>query len=197
VRDGEGWQTKSSHTHFADEHVVVATDVVQTPNRPRPKPWSVVHRKPAVVIAAITEHGKLLLVRQERVPIRSAIWETPAGQVEDSIEPNARQIEAAALRELLEETGHELAPAGELIPLGYYFSSPGFTDEHGYFFLARPVQRRASNFVDEAESILDCRAFAPDELRQMIAQNEIRDANTLSILAKLVARDFLALHARS
>ena len=197
MRDGDGWTTKSSQTHFVDEHLVVATDVVQTPNRPKPKPWTVVHRKPAVVIAAMTEEGKLLLIRQERIPIRSMIWETPAGQIEDAIEPDQNQIRTAALRELLEETGHELAPAGELISLGYYFSSPGFTDEHGYFFLARPVQRRVGDYGrDEAESILDCHAFSIDELRSMIAQNEIRDANTLSILTKLAVGGFLVLAPR-
>jgi ADP-ribose pyrophosphatase len=197
VRDENGWETKSSRTHFANAYVEVATDVVQTPTRPNPKPWTVVHRKPAVVIAAMRDDGKLLLVRQERVPIRSAIWETPAGQIDDAIEPNEKQVQAAALRELLEETGHELAPGGELISLGYYFSSPGFTDEHGYFFLAKPVQRRAGGFAgDEAESILDCSSFAIDELLGMIARNEIRDANTLSIFAKLAAHGFLPAAAR-
>lgn len=197
MRDGNGWETKSSQTHFADKHLEVVTDLVQTPTRPKPKAWTIVHRKPAVVIAAMRRDGKLLLVRQERIPIRSTIWETPAGQIDETVEPNEQEVEAAALRELLEETGHELAAGGELIPLGYYFSSPGFTDEHGYFFLARPVESRAERFAgDEAESILDCGAFAVDELRTMITQNEIRDANTLSILAKLTALGFLALTVR-
>ena len=143
------------------------------------------------------EDGKLLLVRQERVPIRSTIWETPAGQIDDTIEPNEEQVRSAALRELTEETGYELAAGGELISIGYYFSSPGFTDEHGYFFLARPVERRAEHWKwDEAESICDCAAFTVDELRKMIAENEIRDANTLSILAKLAALGFLCLTVR-
>jgi len=33
---------------------------------------------------------------------------------------------------------------------------------------------------DESESILDCRAFSVPEIRRMIAENEIRDANTLA-----------------
>jgi ADP-ribose pyrophosphatase len=192
VRDGNGWETKSTQRHFKDEHLEVVTEVVQTPNRPKPKAWTIVHRKPAVVIAAMRADGKFLLIRQERVPIRSAIWETPAGQIDDAVEPSQKQVETAALRELLEETGHELVPGGELIPLGYYFTSPGFTDEHGYFFLARPVERRDGSLShDEAESILDCGAFSVDELQRMIAQNEIRDANTLSIFAKLGATGLL------
>jgi ADP-ribose pyrophosphatase len=198
VRDGKGWETKARNTHFADEHLEVATEVVQTPSRPKPKAWTVIRRKAAVVIAAVRSDGRFLLVRQERVPIRSAIWETPAGQIDGAKEPNEKQVQAAALRELLEETGHELAAGGELIPLGYYFSSPGFTDEHGYFFLARPVQLRAEGFArDEDESILDCHAFTVEELRRMIAQNEIRDANTLSIWAKLGALGFLPLEGRA
>jgi ADP-ribose pyrophosphatase len=197
VRDGNGWETKSSQKHFGDEHLEVATEVVQTPSRAAPKIWTTVHRKPAVVIAALRADGKFLLVRQERVAIRSAIWETPAGQIDETFEPNETEVKATALRELREETGHELTAEGELIPLGYYFTSPGFTDEHGYFFLARPVKPSASGFsIDEAESILDCRAFSFDELQRMIAQNEIRDANTLSIFAKLGANGLLPLQVR-
>ena len=65
------------------------------------------------------------------------------------------------MRELREETGYDLALDGELISLGYFFSSPGFTDERGYFFLARPVQNcEEGPDRDEDESILDCREFS-------------------------------------
>jgi ADP-ribose pyrophosphatase len=153
-----------------------------------------VHRKPAVVIAPMTRDGKIILIRQERVPIRAAIWEVPAGQIDDSREPKQDEIETAALRELREETGYELASGGELISLGYYFASPGFTDEHGYFFLARPVQPCPGPHVrDESESILDCRSFSAAEISRMIAENEIRDANTLSICSRMAACGFLSL----
>jgi ADP-ribose pyrophosphatase len=167
---------------------------VQTPSRSNPQAWAIVHRKPAVVIAPMTRDGEILLIRQERVPIRAAIWEFPAGQIDESGKPKQDEIESAALRELGEETGHELAPDGELISLGYYFSSPGFTDEHGYFFLARSVEPCAGPHPrDESESILDCRSFSVDDLSRMIARNEIRDANTLSICARMAARGFLSL----
>jgi ADP-ribose pyrophosphatase len=194
VRDAEGWKTISSETHFANSHLEVVIDRVQTPSRSNPHAWAIVHRKPAVVIAPMTRDGKILLIRQERVPIRAAIWEFPAGQIDESHEPKQGEIESAALRELGEETSHELAADGELISLGYYFSSPGFTDEHGYFFLARPVEPCAGpHRPDESESILDCRSFSVGDLSRMIAENEIRDANTLSICARMAARGFLSL----
>lgn len=141
----------------------------------------------------MTGEGKIILIRQERVPIRAAIWEVPAGQIDEAGEPEMSAIEAVGLRELREETGFELAEGGELISLGDYFTSPGFTDERGYFFLARPVLPCADGHArHESESILDCRAFSAQELRQMIDQNEIRDANTLGICARLVARGLLS-----
>ena len=148
-----------------------------------------------MVIAPLTDEGKFLLIRQERVPIRATIWEMPAGQIDDNAEPSEAEIINVALRELHEETGYELAPDGQMIPLGHFFSSPGFTDEHCHFFLARPVRRSTVHHREEGEGILDCRGFTPEELSRMIAENEIRDSNTLSMCARLAARGFLTFTA--
>lgn len=57
-----------------------------------------------VVITALNEQGELLLVRQLRPAISGPSLELPSGHVEPEEEP-----EAAARRELLEETGHVAA----------------------------------------------------------------------------------------
>jgi len=190
---GGNWKTISSERHFADRNLEVVTDRVQTPARPDARSWTIVHRKRAVVVAPMTLDGKIILIRQERIPIQQAIWEMPSGQVDDH-DAGENKIKDTALREVREETGYELAPGGELISLGYFFSSPGFTDERGYFFLARPVQPCAEGpDREEGESILDCRGFSGEEIRCMIADNEIRDANTLGICATLAARGLLSL----
>jgi ADP-ribose pyrophosphatase len=184
------WQTISSEHHFANAHLEVVTDRVLTPTRGQPRAWTIVHRKAAVVIAPMTRDGKIILIRQERIPIREAIWEMPSGQI-DNQNANQLEIKQVALRELREEAGYELAKDGELTSLGHYFSSPGFTDERGYFFLARPVVPCANYVRDESESILDCRPLTISEIRRMIAENDIRDANTLGVLTRLWARDLL------
>jgi 8-oxo-dGTP pyrophosphatase MutT (NUDIX family) len=195
VQDRDGWETLSREEHFANAHVDVVTEEVRTPARSQPRKWTIAHRKAAVVIAPMTRDGKLILIQEERIPIRQNIWQVPAGQIDDADDPTPAEIEAVALRELREETGFELTSNGLLISLGHYFSSPGFTDERGYLFLARPVQKSASGHAhDESESILDCRSFSARELGRMIAENEICDANTLSICARLIARGFLSLH---
>ena len=194
---GGNWQTISSERHFTDRNLEVVTDRVQTPARPEARAWTIVHRKPAVVIAAMTDDTKVILIHQERIPIEQTIWEVPSGQIDDrNCDP--QNIKNVALRELREETGYELAPNGELVSLGHFFSSPGFTDERGYFFLARPVQLCAEGPQrEEGESILECRGFTSEEIRRMIARNEIRDANTLGICATLAARGLLSLERRT
>ena len=189
ARHREGWETVQSETHFSTPHLSVATELVRTPTQSEPRQWSVVHRKPAVVIAPLTREGKFVLIREERIPIRAAIWSMPAGQIDESREPDGAMVKAVAQRELREEAGYELSPDAELVSLGYYFTSPGLTDELCYFFLARPVQQVPGGAEhDPTEAILDCREFSPDTVREMIAEGQICDANTLSIWARLVAR---------
>ena len=193
VSERDGWETISNETHFQNKNLEVVTEEIRSPARHEPRSWTVVRRKRAVIIAAMTSEAKLILIRQERIPIRAAIWEVPGGQIDEKGELDPDEIAAVGLRELREETGFELAEGGNLTPLGDFFTSPGFTDVRGYFFLARPVRECAAGHCrDDSESILDCRAFSADELRRMIADNEIRDANTLAICVRLLARGLLS-----
>jgi ADP-ribose pyrophosphatase len=193
VQDSDGWETVSSEHHFTNDHLDVVTEQVRTPSSSQARTWTTIRRKAAVVIAPMTTDGKFLLIKEERIPIRAAIWSMPAGQIDDEVEPNEKEIGAVALRELHEETGYDLAPGGELISLGYFFTSAGLTDEHCYFFLVRPVRKADVHKREEGEAILACRAVTASELSRMIAQNEIRDSNTLGICARLAASGFISL----
>ena len=191
IKDEAGWRTLSDETLFANPHLEIHRPTVTSPTRPEPFTWTVCHRKGAVVVVPITEEGKVLLVRQERVPIRATIWEFPAGQIDDQEEPEA--IRATGLRELREEAGYELTPDGEVQSLGHFFPSSGFTDEHSHFLVARPVVPHAQGREPDAhEAITECRAFSVEELRAMIASGEVRDANTLAAFARLVAMRIIA-----
>ena len=186
INDTPGWQTLAVETLFANPYLEVCRPTVTSPTRPQPIDWTVTHRKAAVVIAPITADGSLILVRQERVPIRATIWEFPAGQIDDLTDPEA--IHHTALRELQEESGYELSPGAQLLSLGHFFPSAGFTDEHSHLLLAHPVQPSpAGSAHDTGEAITECRAFTPEEFLAMIASGEISDANTLSAFARLVA----------
>jgi ADP-ribose pyrophosphatase len=183
-----GWSPLSSDEKFRSPHMRLCVEKWHTPTRPDGCEWDVVHRKAAAVVAPQTSDGKFVLVRQERVPVRATIWEFPAGQIDEATEHDDALIRATALRELREETGRELADGGELLPLGQFFSSVGFTDENAHLFLARPVRPHAAGLSpDEHEAITETGEFSPAELRAMIASGEICDANTLCTFARLVA----------
>jgi 8-oxo-dGTP pyrophosphatase MutT (NUDIX family) len=186
IRDSDGWQTQQDETLFANPYLSVHRVTTTSPTRSKPFHWTVVHRKGAVVVAPMTSAGEFLLVRQERVPIRATIWEFPAGQIDDQVEEDA--IRSTGLRELREESGYELAAGGEIVSLGHFFPSAGFTDEHSHLLLARPVvPSPRGQQLDANEAITDCRAFSPEEFRAMIARGEVRDANTLASFARLIA----------
>jgi ADP-ribose pyrophosphatase len=188
ITESGGWETVRREVCYSGPHARLEIEHVKTPSRQTPQAWTVVHRKAAAVVAPITEEGKFVLIKQERIPIRRALWEFPAGQIDEEAEHDAKIIRATALREMREESGYELSPRGELVSLGYFFSSQGFTDEHGYLFVARGVRKAAQGHSpDEAESILDCREFSQRELKGMVAANEIVDANTLSLYARMCA----------
>ena len=81
----------------------------------------------AAVIVAIDEDDEgphVLLVEQYRVPLGRLCLELPAGLVGDDAE--GEEAEAAAIRELEEETGYR---AGRMRSLGDYYSSPGMVSE--------------------------------------------------------------------
>ncbi|MFW2829848.1 NUDIX hydrolase [Sphingomonas sp. ID0503] len=77
----------------------------------------------AAVILAVHE-GHVLLVEQYRVPLRAQCLELPAGLVGD--ESAGEAIEAAAARELEEETGYR---PERIEILGDFASSPGMVSE--------------------------------------------------------------------
>ncbi|MEI8234091.1 MAG: NUDIX hydrolase [Verrucomicrobiota bacterium] len=191
-QNAPGWQTLEDAEPFANPYAAVHLVKVGTPMRPEGARWTVIHRKAACVIAPITPEGNLLLIRQERIPVRSALWEFPAGQIDEAGTPNDALIRQTALRELREEAGCILAPGGKLTALGFFFSSPGIMDEQNYLFAAHPVIPCPEGAAHEAaEAIAECRAFTPEELRERIASGEIRDANTLAAFARLTALGIL------
>lgn len=192
IHDSDGWQTLERDEVFANPYVQVRLTTVRTPTRPEGISWTVVHRKAACVVAPVTPAGNFLLVRQERIPIRSLLWEFPAGQIDTPHEHTQEVLCATAMRELQEESGYELVPGGELLPMGHFFSSSGFTDEVSHLFMARPVRPGSRGPQhDEHEAITECREFTPAELRAMVTSGEIRDANTLAAFARMCAAGML------
>jgi ADP-ribose pyrophosphatase len=188
IPEKDGWSTHTRELLFANPHLEIQRVHVSSPSRPEPFEWTVCHRKAGVVIAAQTPEGGFVMIRQERVPIRRTIWEFPAGQIDEATGHTWEAVVATGLRELREETGYELGPGAVVEPMHLFVSSPGFTDEHCHQIWVRGAVPGARGMdLDHNECILEVRVFSPQELRVMVAEGRICDANTLSCLARLAA----------
>jgi ADP-ribose pyrophosphatase len=192
VNNPDGWQILEINTLFKNSHLELLHERVIPPGENRVRNWTVVRRKQAVVIAPVTAQGNFVLIHQARIPIRKILWEFPAGQIDGSFQPEMDAIRETALRELTEESGYSLAAEGELIYLGPYYSSQGYSDEMPHLFLARPVKPTGlGHQPEDSETIIECREFSFEELRAMIADSVIQDANTLALFARLSAKKLL------
>jgi ADP-ribose pyrophosphatase len=189
VNDEEAWVTSRSEVLFHNPHLEVRDEMVVIPGENQPRHWTVVGRKKAIVVAPVTVEGRFVLIHQARIPVRRWLWEFPAGQVDETKSPTLEQLRRTVLRELAEEAGYELSATGSLTYLGHYFPSQGFTDEENHLFIAKPVRENEVGFRPEnAEAISQHKEFTLDELRSMIANSEIQDANTLALFARMAAQ---------
>jgi 8-oxo-dGTP pyrophosphatase MutT (NUDIX family) len=192
VNDDTDWVVSQSDVLFRNAHIEVRDETVVIPGENRPRRWTVVGRKKAVVVAPITSEGRFVLIHQARIPVRRWLWEFPAGQVDESKTPSPEQLRNTVLRELAEEAGYELTSAEGLTYLGHYFPSQGFTDEENHLFVARSVrENELGSRPEQAEAISQHREFSLDELRGMIADSTIQDANTLALFARMVTWGFV------
>ena len=98
-----------------------------------------------VAVLAITASDELVLVEQYRHGARKLSTELPAGVIEPSESP-----EAAARRELREETGYEAELFEPLIVLN---TEPSRHTNRAHFFVARGARCAAPQHFDECENI--------------------------------------------
>lgn len=102
------------------------------------------------VIVPVTKDEKVILVEQFRRPVEAQVIEWPAGLVNDQASHSSETIEAAARRELFEETGYE-AKHLELLAGGPV--SSGLSSEIITFFKAADVVKKGAGGGDATESI--------------------------------------------
>ncbi len=123
----------------------------------------------AVMIVPILDDGRLVVERQWRYPIGSAMLEFPAGKLEAG-EP----VIECAIRELIEETGYR---AAEWARAGHMHNAIAYSTEAIEVWFARGLTK-GDRQLDEGE-FLDVLETTEDELAQASGRGEITDAKTL------------------
>ena len=151
----------------------VRTETVRLPNG-RETTLDLIRHPGAATIVPLTADGEVLLVRQYRHATGEWLLEVPAGTLAPGESP-----EACARREVAEEAGVE---AAELIPLGSIWTTPGFTDERIWIFLARGLTPCPQN-LDDDES-LEVERMPLAAAVAMAEQGEISDAKSICSLLR-------------
>ena len=134
----------------------------------------VVKHPGGVTILPVDEAGNCYMVRQFRYPAGHMMLEAPAGKLE-----YGEDHRECAVRELSEETGFS---ADELIYLGGFYTSPGFSSELLHIYLALGLHAGESH-LDEGE-FLNVEKIPLQQLSDMVMANEIEDAKTIIAILK-------------
>ena len=153
-------------------HVVV--DRVELPNG-NTATREYVRHPGAVCVVPINEIGEVLCVRQYRYTHGRVFLEIPAGK----LEPGETDREAAALRELREETG---ARCETLTYIGDFIPPPAILGEVIAIYIAEGLSMGETDPDDD--EFIDVEAIPLDKLAEMCVSGEIKDGKTISAVLK-------------
>jgi len=141
-------------------------------------PHYLLRAKDYVSVLAATAEGSLLLVQQYRPAVRTQTLELPSGHIEDGESP-----EAAARRELAEETGYE---ANQFEHLGTLAPDTGrMTNKLWCYYASGVKQSRSAIEREPGVRLVRC---APPDLLRRVSEGEIDHALTLSVLLLAAVR---------
>lgn len=140
----------------------------------------VVRHPGAVAIVALTDEGRICLVRQYRTALGRVTVEIPAGKLDPGEDP----LECAS-RELLEETG---MIAEKIAYLTTIATSDGFTDELIHIYMATGLSFSKSS--PDADEFINVDLVEVGELVDAVLDGRIEDAKTVvgALLCDAISR---------
>ena len=173
----EPWTTLGEATVVRDRWIDLKRQHCRTPSGEELDDYYVQHGPDWVNVVAVTSTGRLLRVRQWRQGARVVSLELPGGVVDDGETP-----EAAAARELLEETGFR---GGAPERLASFWANPASQSNRTHTVLITGCERVAEPSFDRTECL------ETDEAEAAAVLDDIRSgamAHALHVVAVLAAR---------
>lgn len=170
-------KTISSEMIYEGAILNVRRDTVTAVNG-KPAHREIIEHTGGVTVAAVTDEGKLVLVKQFRQAAQKVVLESPAGRIEPMEDPKE-----TALRELKEETGYS---AENIEFVCSFFSSIGYSEEKIHLYYAWGLTPGETDF-DETESIVT-EEYDVFQLRDMVLSGQIEDSKTIAAIMVAVAK---------
>lgn len=129
----------------------------------------IVRHPGAVGIVALTDTGKICLVRQWRASLDRATLEIPAGKLEAGEDPLA-----CATRELEEETGMHARQMAHLTTIA---SSVGFSDELIHLYMATGLEMGSAH--PDVDEFVSAELMDLSDVINLVLDGRIEDAKTV------------------
>jgi len=170
-------QQLESQPIYAGKIVDLRLDRVELPNGMVTE-MEVIRHVGAAAVVALDDQGRVVLVRQYRYAVDGWLLEVPAGKLDSGEDP-----EACVRRELEEETGFR--PLA-LESLGWIYTTPGFTDEKIWLYLARVIEPARQSLEDDEVLEVECLPLA--EAVERARDGRIHDGKTVCALLRAASR---------
>jgi ADP-ribose pyrophosphatase len=162
-------KTLSRRVAFKGRAIRVRVDTVLTADGRR-STREIVQRSDCVAVVAVDADNNIILEKQFRQAVGKELLEIPAGGIDDGEAP-----EEAVIREMREETG--LRPK-KVKKLGGFYSSPGYTTEYLYLYLAGDLVPDPLSAEDTAG--IELIRVPLVRIPALVASGKIEDAKTIA-----------------
>lgn len=173
------WAVHGEHSVYSSYWIDLRLVDVELPDGTRFPHHIVRMHRDAVGVVAVDRARGILLIHRHRFVTDTWGWEIPAGVVDEG-----ESLEEAAVRETLEETGWRPGPLREL---GCTYPSNGLMDQRFCYFAADGATLVGEPDAGEVERV----EWKPvDEVRRLLATNELRDGLSVSGLGLALAKGF-------
>lgn len=180
--DPQPWRTDATKLVFQNRWLGVALDQVELPTG---QTYEYTRLEPVGVgvgVIGFNAAGEVLLEREYRHGVQQVIWQLPGG-----LAAFGEDLQAAGLRELLEEAGHapQTITAETVRYLGVVWDNPSFSPMCSHIYAAWGLQQVAETRRDPAEFVtLHWKSLA--WLKESVRSGEIQDRVVVAALAYLL-----------
>lgn len=158
------WKVLESEYLFNEPWLTVRRDKCEMPGGHIMPAFYVNEYPEWVNVFALTEDGKVIMVKQYRHGVGEESIELPGGVAE-----RGEELEAACKRELLEETGYACE---DWEYLGRISANPSTTNNYMHMYLARNGKKVAAQSLDDEEQ-LEVLELTVNEVKDLVFQNKI------------------------